>query len=125
MPETQLNLNAVVNHLARYSYRYSSEVALHASLAKVLDTHGFEYQREFVLDAQNRVDFWLNGIVIEVKVGGSMADALRQVGRYINLPNVNGVILAGTSRWAAEALDQKPEWQNKPFQMVRLVRRSI
>lgn len=125
MSETQLILNSIANHLADYAYRYSSETALHESLGKVLQGQGFEVVREHRLDARNRFDFWVNGIVIEVKVDGSLSDALRQVDRYINLPDVTGVILAGTPRWAAEPLVQKPEWQGKPFKMIRLTRQFL
>lgn len=125
MSEAQLILNSISNHLAGYAYRYSSEVALHESLAKVLKAQGFELIQEHRLDARNRFDFWINGIVIEVKVDGSLSDALRQVNRYINLPEVKGVILAGTPRWAGEPLAQKPEWNGKPFKMVRLARQFL
>lgn len=123
--EQRLIFNAVANHLSGYAYRYSSEVRLHENMAKVLESHGFDFERERVLDARNRADFWLDGIVIEVKVDGSMADALRQVDRYINLPDVTGVILAATPRWAASPLVNKPVWQDKPFQMIRLARQSL
>lgn len=125
MSEARLALRAIANHLTRFAYRYSSEVALHESMAKVLQDNGFAFTREYVLDARNRVDFWVDGIVIEVKVDGSMSDALRQVDRYINLPQVTGVILAGTPRWASQPLVEKPDWQNKPFEMIRLVRQYL
>lgn len=125
MTDPRLILNALTNHLGRYSYRYSDEVQLHERIAQVLDLHGFEYERERILDARNRADFWLDGLVIEVKVDGALSEALRQVGRYINLPNVKGVILAGTPRWAGQPMAEKPDWQDKPFQMMRLMRQSL
>ena len=123
--EVRITLNAIANHLSRYAYRYSSEVRLHESLAKVLEDHGFAFERERILNAKNRADFWVGGIVIEVKIAGSMSEALGQVDRYINLPDVKGVILAGTPRWAETNLVAKPTWQDKPFQMIRLVRQSL
>ncbi len=123
--EARLTLNAIANQLARYAYRYSNEIALHEAIAKVLEANGFKFTREYVLDARNRADFWVDGVVIEVKVDGSMSDALHQVGRYINLPDVKGVILAGTPRWAAQQLLERPVWQDKPFQMIRLVRQYL
>jgi hypothetical protein len=125
MSESQIILNAIATHLGRYAYRYGDEIQLHERIAEVLTLHGFEFERERILDARNRADFWLGGLVIEVKVGGGLSEALHQVGRYINLPDVTGVILAGTPRWAGEALAAKPVWQDKPFQMVRLARQSL
>ena len=63
------------------------------------------------MDANNRADFWLDGLVIEVKVAGSLADALRQVGRYISLPQVRGVLLATTERWGERPLVARPAWR--------------
>ncbi|NWA11927.1 hypothetical protein [Pseudomonas gingeri] len=125
MSEARMRLNNLANLLGRYSYRFSSEVNLHARLATVFEAEGIEFERERIMDARNRADFWVDGIVIEVKIDGSMPEALRQVDRYINLPDVQGVILAGTPRWAAEQLKEKPTWQDKPFQMVRLARQSL
>jgi hypothetical protein len=118
-------LSAVTNHLSRYAYRYSDEIQLHERIAQVLTLHGIEFERERVLDARNRADFWLDGLVIEVKVGGGLSEALHQVGRYIKLPDVTGVILAGTPRWAGEELQSPPVWLDKPFQMLRLARQSL
>ncbi|WP_122558531.1 hypothetical protein [Pseudomonas viridiflava] len=125
MSDPRMMLNALVHQLGAYAYRYSSEVRLHEAMAIVLTNHGFTFERERILDKQNRADFWLDGIVIEVKVDGSIGEALRQVDRYIKLPDVKGVILAGTPRWASENLDDKPEWNGKPFRMVRLARQAL
>lgn len=125
MPETRIHLNAIANQLARYSYRFGNEVQLHERIAEVLDLYGFTYERERILDARNRADFWIDGLVIEVKVDGAVSEALRQVSRYISLPDVKGVILAGTPRWAGQALAAKPDWQDKPFRMIRLARQSL
>lgn len=125
MSEPRIVLSALATHLSRYAYRYGDEIQLHQRIAEVLTRYNFEFERERVLDARNRADFWLGGVVIEVKVGGSLSEALHQVGRYIKLPDVTGVILAGTPRWAGQELTQKPLWLDKPFQMVRLARQSL
>ena len=120
-----MQLSAVARALAGVRYRYGSEVQLHEVMASVLTEAGYQFAREFVLDPHNRTDFWLSGIVIEVKVDGSVGDALRQVDRYIALPKVRGVLLAGTPMWASTPLAQRPAWQGKPFQMIRLQRQAL
>lgn len=125
MSDPRIIMNALATHLGRYAYRYGDEIQLHKRIAEVLTLHGFEFERERVLDARNRADFWLDGLVIEVKVAGGLSEALHQVGRYIKLPDVTGVILAGTPRWAGQPLVEKPAWEDKPFQMVRLTRQSL
>jgi hypothetical protein len=120
----------VLAHLTRllgsFLYRYGSEIQLHESLARVLDDAGYQYTREYVLDARNRADFLIEGgIVIEVKVDGALSQALRQVDRYIKLDSVTGVILASTQRWATTPIADRPEWKGKGFAMVRLGRQSL
>ncbi|MDH1791306.1 hypothetical protein N5D45_05685 [Stenotrophomonas sp. GD03819] len=123
--EEQLQLKGIGRLLAGFGYRYGSEVQLHEVLATVLDNAGHAHVREYRLDASNRADFWLDGLVIEVKVAGSLADALRQVGRYINLPQVRGVLLVTTERWGERPLVARPAWQGKPFNIIRLKRQAL
>lgn len=123
--EEQLQLKGIGRLLAGFGYRYGSEVQLHQALATVLDQAGHAHVREYRLDASNRADFWLDGLVIEVKVAGSLADALRQVGRYITLPQVRGVLLATTERWGERPLVARPAWQGKPFNIIRLKRQAL
>ena len=123
--ELQMPLQKLSRLLGSYSYRYGSEIQLHESLGQVLAAAGYEFERERILDKKNRADFWLGGIVIEVKVDGSLAEALRQVDRYIGLDQVTGVILASTERWAEQALKARPAWKGKPFNMTRLRRQAL
>ncbi len=123
--EEQLQLKGIGRLLAGFGYRYGSEVQLHQALSTVLDQAGHAHVREYRLDANNRADFWLDGLVIEVKVAGSLADALRQVGRYISLPQVRGVLLATTERWGERPLVARPAWQGKPFNIIRLKRQAL
>lgn len=123
--EEQLQLKGIGRLLAGFGYRYGSEVQLHEVLASVLEKAGHAHVREYRLDASNRADFWLDGLVIEVKVAGSLADALRQVGRYISLPQVRGVLLATTEHWGERPLVARPAWQGKPFNIIRLKRQAL
>lgn len=116
----------VADLLTRYRFRYRNEDQLQERLAELLKQHGVGFCREYRIDAANRFDFLLpHGVVLEVKVKGSLADALRQVDRYLALPQVNCVILAGTPRWAAESLPERPDWAGKGFHMVKLERQSL
>lgn len=123
--EYHMQLSALARTVGSFNYRYGSEVQLHEALAEVLGLAGYSFEREHVLDAKNRADFWLDGLVIEVKVDGTLSEALRQVDRYISLSQVRGVLLASTQRWASQPLTDRPAWQGKPFQMVRLGRQSL
>lgn len=121
----QMHLQRLARVVGGYNYRYSSEAGLHETLGKVLTAAHYEFEHERALDKQNRADFWVGGLVIEVKVDGSLGAALQQVSRYIHLPEVTGVLLASTERWADQVLVNRPAWEGKPFQMVRLWRQAL
>lgn len=74
--EYHMQLSALARTVAGFNYRYGSEVQLHEALAEVLTLAGYAFEREYVLDAKNRADFWLDGLVIEVKVDGALSEAL-------------------------------------------------
>lgn len=125
----QISDEAIVTSVARvlggFLYRYSTEIDLQDRMHEVLAEVGYSVERERRLDARNRTDLWLDGIVVEVKVGGSLSAALRQVSRYMNLPEVRGIVLASTERWASQPLSNQPEWGGKPFAMIRVRRQSL
>ncbi len=111
---------------AAFSYRYRSEAHLHDLLDKVLTDAGLEVEREVHLDVHNRVDLMLpSGVAVEVKVDGTMSEALRQVDRYIGFERVRGVLLVATPRWAASTLRERPKWGGKPFDMVCIRRQAL
>ena len=99
-PTTRFQLNTLRARLQAAQYLFANEARLHELIAQVLADAGFEFTREHRIDANNRADFWLDGIVIEVKVDGSLAAASRQCLRYAALPGVRGVLLASTCSWA-------------------------
>lgn len=120
---TPFRVRAIATQLGSYQYRFGSEVQLHDRLEAVLHAGGYEFVREHRLDAANRADFWLDGVVIEVKVDGSGGAAMRQALRYAELPQVTGVIVASTCRWADTAFPAT--LAGKPFAVVRLWRQSL
>jgi hypothetical protein len=113
-------LERVIIALERYGFRFASEVQLHAGIAQALTLEGFAFEQERRSTPACRYDFYLpdGSIVIEVKVAGSYAAALRQVERYLQLPDCAGVIIASTKAWAASA---KPQMlHGKPIRLARL-----
>ena len=71
------------------------EYDLQNKIAKVFDTVGIEYQKEYRLGAGNRVDFLTgDGIAIEVKKGKPNRERLvYQINRYAELEEVQAVII--------------------------------
>jgi hypothetical protein len=106
--------------LERYRYRFNGEVQLHAGIAQALSAEGIAFEHEKRPSASCRYDFWCpeGSIVIEAKIHGSYAAALRQVERYLQLPDCLAVIIAATKVWAADAKPQ--ELHGKPVLFARL-----
>lgn len=90
--------------LRRARLRITTEDDLQASCAEAFTRVGIACEREHRLDAHNRVDLWLPcrlllpgmGLVVECKIDGSGANVVRQVQRYLALPQVSALILVST-----------------------------
>lgn len=121
-----MRIREISGILTRYQYLFADEVMLHEAMGEVLREHSVPFEREKVLDKQNRADFWLDdGLVIEVKVDGGLAEAVRQIDRYCHLDAVRGVLLASTKLWAAQPMAVPPRMAGKAFGMVRLRRQAL
>jgi hypothetical protein len=99
--ETAFQLRQIARQLGGLAYRYGNEIQLQDRIAGVLASSEIGFEREFVLDKTSRADFRLaSGVLIEVKVDGSLGPALSQAVRYLALPGVSGVLIATTCPWA-------------------------
>lgn len=97
--------------IAKYRLTFGDEMALQNQLAEIFTAHAITFEREYVLSAQDRPDFFIMPFAIEVKLGGSIDKHLRQMKRYNNHPNVQGTILICTKPFAfmlPETLSGKP-----------------
>lgn len=83
--------------LGAYRYSFSSELQLQDGIAQVLALRGIPFGREVRLSPEDRPDFMVDGIAVEVKVDGSTSEVTRQVHRYVQLKAVEAVLLV-TSR---------------------------
>ncbi|HEX7371057.1 MAG TPA: hypothetical protein VF284_12335 [Rhodanobacteraceae bacterium] len=112
--------------LRGYRYLFADEYQLQETIARVLSDAGESVMRERILDRRNRADVTTaDGIVIEVKIEGSLSAALRQCERYSALDAVHGVVLAASVSWARRGLVSRPRMGGKPFAMIYLARQSL
>lgn len=118
-------LDHIAGPLASHAYVFSDEAALHEGIAKVLDRHGFVYEREKRAGRADRFDFLIDGrIVIEAKVDGSLPAALRQVDRYLQHEDIDGAVIASANQWA-RCNPSRTELRGKPVAIVHLRRVSF
>lgn len=120
---TEEVLALVADTLTRYAYRYASEAALHVRLETLLSELGLAYTHEHRMGL-GRFDFLLPaGVVLEVKVGGALGDALRQAARYCQEVDVQAVLILSTTLWARNPT--ATTFSGKPVQVVYLQRAAF
>jgi hypothetical protein len=123
--ETAFRLRAIAALLSKQVYLYRDEATLHTAIQAVLEGAGWPvaHEQRSRDGGKNRFDFFhVGGIVIEIKIKGSLADALRQCVRYCKDTEVQGILLAAACDWAARAPEVDFE---KPVQIVRLRRQAF
>jgi hypothetical protein len=90
------SLSSFVELLKTYRYSVGSEDSFQRSLEQVLLRHHISFLREHQLGPEyGRIDFYLpdRKFGIELKVKGSPSQALRQLHRYAQCPDIRALIL--------------------------------
>lgn len=118
--QIELTLRAVTGALSRWSYRFATEVQLHAGIAQALEHASIGFRREVRADRASRFDFLCDGgIVIEAKIDDTMPSAVRQVERYVQLEQCQAVVIAAAKPWA-DSCRKAFELNGKPVRIVRI-----
>lgn len=98
-----------ISLLSRARLDLSSEAALKMQMRALFSKHGLLYIPEYVLDAKNRPDFFLDGVGIEVKIRGAKMAIYRQCERYCAFDAIKELILVtGTAVGMPEKINNKP-----------------
>ena len=70
------------------------EFEIHKEIKKILMNRGIKFIHEYKILTGKRFDFWVNGIVIEVKKKKpSKITLLNQLDRYTKVPGVKAIIV--------------------------------
>lgn len=88
-----MEVERVLAVLRAHRFYFTNEEELQQGIARVLSAQGFAFEREHVLSKKERADFFLDGIVIEVKCAGSATQLLMQLQRYARFPAVTAIVL--------------------------------
>lgn len=86
----------IVKILVDYRYRCLNELDLQDGIAASIETTlGRAPEREWHL-GRDRLDLFMDGVAIEVKIDGPLSSVTRQLHRYAQHPNVKAIVLATT-----------------------------
>ena len=71
-----------------------NETQIHNEIKKVLQNHSIKFIHEYKIYTGKRFDFWVNGIVLEVKKQKpTKINLLNQLNRYTKVPGVKAIIV--------------------------------
>ncbi|WP_345477972.1 hypothetical protein [Nesterenkonia rhizosphaerae] len=71
---------------------------MQSTISEALTSAGIDHTREYRLSRRDRIDFLIGTVGIEVKIKGSRADVIRQLGRYAESQQITELILACSMR---------------------------
>lgn len=114
----RIDIERVIGALENKRFRFCSEDDLQKGIEQALKHAELPYEREKPLSERDRPDFMVGaGLAIEVKIKGTLAQALRQVSRYTEHQRIDAVLLVGTPYWMR---DVPPSINGKPIYAMRL-----
>lgn len=112
----------IITHLSGYRFHYSDEKELQQGIEKCLKEGGFPLEREVDLGEPGRIDFFGQGIGIEIKIKGSPSDVAEQAVRYCSSPKIEELIVV-TGRSLSARLPEKI--RDKPVHVLPLWKSMI
>ena len=71
----------------------NNESEMQRQLAALFASAGIIFEREKRLSDGERLDFFIEGVAVEVKMRSHSREVVRQLKRYAELPEVNGIVL--------------------------------
>lgn len=116
MQDIEQRLNHLQSTLKRWRIPVSTEAVAQEAIETALTQANVAFQAQKVLGPKDRLDVFSDGIAIEIKVKGGRTAIFRQLERYAEHPEVQGIILATGAAWPFQA----GEIGGKPFRLVSL-----
>jgi hypothetical protein len=108
----------IADLLRHHRYPHTDEKQLQDGIEKVLQSCGIDYRREVRLTAQDRPDFMVGTVAIEIKIKGPFIHVLRQLVRYAEHEQVTGLVLVTTK---ASHLNMPAKLHGKPVVVASLM----
>lgn len=96
--------NEIVAAIRSRAFRFANETELQTGIGRALSEHHIQFAREVALTAQDRVDFLVGDVGIEVKVAASPNAVIRQLHRYVQSERVATILLVTASMRLATSM---------------------
>jgi len=91
-----MNAQTLCEKLHAAKFNFSNELELQNGIAQLLTSLNVHYQKEVTFNPQDRIDFIVGKIGIEVKVDSSAPVVTRQLWRYAQQEAIDELILVTT-----------------------------
>lgn len=108
-------MKEIVTILSGKKFSLESEKALQQEIHDTLSQWLVGLKREYRLDSKNVIDFFVDGVGIEVKIKGKRKDIFKQCERYCEFYEIKSLILI-TNR----AIGFPAQINNKPCIVINL-----
>lgn len=113
-----MNHVEVSNLISKYKVPYyEDEKQLQDFIEKVFKKEVVPYFREVALTRLDIIDFKIERLGVEVKIAGSNTNLIRQINRYLCLPDIDAILIV-TDKSRLANLPQ--ELNGKPIYVHRL-----
>lgn len=109
------SIQNILSTLKGYRFDLSSEKELQLQIQSLLNENGIDVKPEYRLSETDIVDFYTDGLAIEVKIKGSATAIHRQCKRYVSNNDVSALLLI-TNR----SIGFPKEINNKPCYVLTL-----
>lgn len=88
-------IDKLISALNKVRFDPTRESVMQEQIKAALASAGFNFEKEFTFNPQSRIDFFHieSGTGIEVKISGSPKAIYRQCKKYLDLPEVNQLLL--------------------------------
>lgn len=104
--------------LRRHRFTFASEAELQAGISEVLRAAGVVFESEVWIGARDRIDFLVGSVGVEVKIGGSPQNLIRQLHRYAQSERVSELLVVASRCKLAGAMP--PALLEKPIVSMSL-----
>lgn len=86
-------VNDIIQLISKYRFSLTDEKETQQQMENCFKSAPMQFNREHKLDASNIPDFFIDGIIVEVKLKGSRRAIYSQIERYSKFEEVDEIIL--------------------------------